>query len=92
VVILSEVLWKDTYSQHANLVNSVINCLASTGTVILSVVHRPSGGEHTKERDVEFISLLHSHGLATISCYESFGIEVDSEERVAVYLFVLKYP
>lgn len=91
LILLGEVLWKDTYKQHGALLASVSGCLKPTGVVLLAVVHRPTDG-HTAENDLEFLRRAQvEHGmvsqlLSTCSRYKD-AIEMDDAE---VFLYQLQ--
>lgn len=60
VIFLAELLWKDTYTQHQNLVNSIKALLSyPDGMALLSFAHRPSHDSlHQADHDLEFIDRL----------------------------------
>ena len=49
VILMAEVLWKDTYTQHRNLLRSVSLALSSEGTALVAFAHRPTE-DHPKSR------------------------------------------
>lgn len=57
VILLAELLWKDTYKLHDVLVKSVKMVCAAGGTVLVAFAHRPSKAHHP-ENDLEFIKKL----------------------------------
>lgn len=57
VILLAEVLWKDTYALHRSLLASVNRFLRRPdGIVLLAVAHRPTD-DHEPHHDLEFIAL-----------------------------------
>lgn len=57
LILLAELLWKDTYQLHENLLSSVAQCLCKqSGIAILTFVHRPTDS-HTALNDLEFLEL-----------------------------------
>lgn len=60
VIFLAELLWKDTYTQHQNLVDSVKALLSyPDGIALLSFAHRPSHDDvHKPHHDLEFLDRL----------------------------------
>eukprot|EP01031_Cornospumella_fuschlensis_P034926 gene34926-42295_t len=57
VVLLAELLWKDTYKLHNELAKSVRMLCANNGVVLIAFAHRPSE-DHLPENDLEFIERL----------------------------------
>jgi predicted nicotinamide N-methyase len=98
LVLLSELLWKDTYSSHVALLQSLKACLKPDGEALVSLAHRPTDdNEHNRERDMEFFSRAQS---------EEFGFRVEllrtqtdaadalsgsGDDNMDVYLYSLKY-
>lgn len=98
LVLLSELLWKDTYRSHFALLKSLKACLKPDGEALVSLAHRPTDDfEHSRERDMEFFSLAQT---------AEFGFQVDllrtekgvsdalagsGEANMDVYLYVLKF-
>jgi len=56
VILLAEVLWKDTYRFHRDLLYTVQTCLAPTGIALISIAHRPTDA-HSAGNDLEFLRL-----------------------------------
>ena len=54
-ILLSELLWKDTYKQHSSLLRSVKTLLAPRGVALVSFVHRPTTA-HGPEHNLEFFT------------------------------------
>lgn len=67
LIILAELLWKDTYSQHKSLLQSVAACLSDNGHVLVGFAHRPTEGLHTCEQDLEFFTMAETEfGLKNV--------------------------
>ena len=101
VILLSELLWKDTYPLHRALLESVQACLRpdGQGIVLASLAHRPSPDGHTRQHDMEFFELATSSEfdfvvelLQTNSDMQDSlsGSEQCGEERMCVYLYALR--
>jgi predicted nicotinamide N-methyase len=61
-IILAELLWKDTYTQHRSLLQSVVRCLRPfTGKALVCFAHRPVVGIHTPSNDLEFFEMARSN-------------------------------
>jgi len=54
-ILLSELLWKDTYKLHSSLLRSVKTLLAPRGVALVSFVHRPTTA-HGPEHNLEFFT------------------------------------
>ena len=95
VVFLAELLWRDTYHLHKNLLQSLTVCLnKSTGVAYMTVAHRPTTNllGHTAENDLEFFSVAASEfGLKSL-CLEKCSKYFDVGEMVTidVYLYELR--
>jgi nicotinamide N-methyltransferase len=58
VILLGEVLWKNTYPLHDVLISSIEECLLKpNGIVLVAFAHRPTH-DHTSQHDMEFIQRL----------------------------------
>lgn len=94
VILLADVLWRDTYPHHADLLKSVANLLSDTdGIVLIGIAHRPCEG-HSPDQDMEFISLASSnfgllHEKVLSTCQYADAMESDPIE---VHLYKLYYP
>ena len=55
VIILAELLWKDTFKYHHDLLQSCKDCLAQDGTVYVSFCHRECES-HRREDDMDFFT------------------------------------
>lgn len=89
LVILSEVLWRDTCPLQGLLADSVSALVKEGGFVVLTLVHRPCD-DHTIDKDLEFINLLHDRRVILTNKLESHGTEVGSEESIPVYTFLFQ--
>eukprot|EP01033_Poteriospumella_lacustris_P007984 gene7984-5745_t len=55
VVLLADVLWRDTYAQHDALLKSIAQIFEGRrGVVFIGIAHRPCEG-HTPDNDLEFL-------------------------------------
>lgn len=95
IVLLAEVLWKDTYHLHHPLLQSAWDCLNKSNIdsqILITVAHRPGSG-HTPQNDLEFFQLaekefkLHATSLLQTSQYTD---AMDNEE-IEVTLYSLKF-
>ena len=89
LVILSEVLWRDTYPLQRELAQSVAALVKEGGFIVLTVVHRPCE-EHSVDRDLEFIRILQERSAIMMNKLESSGIDVGSEEMTPVYTYLFQ--
>ena len=93
VILLAEVLWKDTYPFHCDLLFTVQCCLSSTGIVLITIVHRPTA-THSVEQDMEFLSRakeqygLQCRYLGLNHDYKDV-FEDDRDKHCEVHLYVL---
>ena len=91
LILLSEVLWKDTYPLHEKLLISVVNCLnMKSGKVLLSFGHRPCEG-HSPADDLHFLTLAQekfqlAHKL--LDTTQKYQDALDGQP-MEVYLYVL---
>ena len=90
VVILSEVLWRDTYPLQEFLAQSVASLVEEGGFVVLTLVHRPCV-DHSAERDLEFIEHLCKRNVVIANKREMRGSEVGDEEAVSVYTYTFQH-
>lgn len=91
VILLAEVLWKDTYSLHSKLVDSISSFLEPCGgIVLLTVVHRLVEGLHSAAHDLEFLTRLERKGFTATLLSVTDAEEVNSEEPVGVKLFIMR--
>jgi predicted nicotinamide N-methyase len=95
VILCAELLWRDTYSQHDNLLRSISQCLCrESGIAVATFVHRPTA-EHKPEHDLEFFSAaearygMHSKHLGVVNKYKD--CLDDSEENAEVQVYLLYY-
>jgi predicted nicotinamide N-methyase len=91
LLLCAELLWKDTYSLHDKLLQSISQSLCrSTGLAIVTFVHRPAEG-HTRVNDLEFFSRAErDHGLrykhlGVVSTYKDCLDDSDAPAEVQVY-------
>ena len=90
LVILSEVLWRDTYPLHAPLAHSVASLVREGGYALLSLVHRPCLN-HSPDNDLEFIQRLRDVNIFIEMQHSVFGTEVGDEETIEVSLYLLQH-
>lgn len=60
IILLAELLWKDTYNQHDCLLRSATQCLSPNGFILLALTHRPTQ-THTCFHDLEFFDKAYRH-------------------------------
>jgi predicted nicotinamide N-methyase len=96
VIFLAELLWKDTYPLHRNLLESLSACLnRQKGVAYITVAHRPTSTliNHSAENDMEFFSVafsefgLQNQLLQTSSKYH----DVDETVPINVNLYSLNF-
>ena len=96
VILMAELLWKDTHSLHRKLLESLSLCLdKENGIAFMAFAHRPSSQSlgHTAERDNEFFALASSefgmecHLLETNNEYCDVGDSV----YIDVHLYSLQF-
>lgn len=90
LILLSETLWKDTYSLHEKLLLSVNKCLNhDSGIVLLSFGHRPCEG-HTPSNDLEFFTLAQDkfHFSYKLLTSKQYNDALDGQP-IEVYLYLL---
>lgn len=93
VILLADVLWRDTYPFQRALLESISLLLSrDNGIVLIGIAHRPCDG-HSPSNDLEFLTmaneefgLLHQKILST--CKYDDAMENDSIE---VHLYKLSY-
>lgn len=79
VILLAELLWKDTYKLHDVLAKSVKMICADGGIVLVAFAHRPSE-EHTPDNDLEFIRRLEEELLVKASLELKSSVYKDAIE------------
>lgn len=92
VILLADVLWKDTYQFHRSLLKSVTDCLKSDGIVLLAVAHRPCD-QHSPSDDLELLELAEKdfglqHRLVYSSEKYCDAMEMD---LIEVFVFELRF-
>ena len=95
VIFLAELLWRDTYHLHRNLLQSLSACInKKTGVAYMTVAHRPTTSllGHTAENDLEFFSVAASEFGLKSSLIETCSKYFDVGELVTidVYLYELR--
>ena len=98
LLILSELLWKDTYTLHRQLLKTVKSCLATNGVALITFVHRPTA-THRPENDLEFFQIAQDEfGLRWVNistCSARLGAGVvdqdSSEGEDDVHLYSLRH-
>ena len=90
LILLSEVLWKDTKPQHSNLLQSVMQTLSSHGMVLLTLIHR-STEVHSAEDDLAFLALAATMGMKweEMGCVRERGISDAMGSDVEVHIYRL---
>lgn len=91
LIICAELLWRDTYPQHDNLLHSISQSLCPrSGVAIVTFVHRPTA-EHTPENDLTFFTAgqerygLRSKQLGVVTKYKDCLDDGDGNADVQVY-------
>lgn len=95
VIFLAELLWRDTYHLHRNLLESLSACMnKKTGVAYMTIAHRPTTSllGHTAEKDLEFFSVAASEFDLKSSIIETCSRYFDVGELVTidVYLYELR--
>lgn len=92
LIILSEVLWKDTKPQHSNLLLSVTQTLSPCGEVLLTLIHR-STALHTVDDDLAFFTLAATMGMEyeEVGCVRERGISDSMGSDVEVHIYRLYF-
>jgi predicted nicotinamide N-methyase len=93
LIILAELLWKDTYSEHFRLLTSVAHCLSrESGIAVVAFTHRATA-EHTEDKDMEFFDTAKRHfGLkCTWISTSSDYYDVFSDEKAAVNIYFMHF-
>lgn len=98
LIILSELLWKDTYYLHEELLQSVAQCLCrESGIVLVSFVHRTTE-DHTEANNLEFFQRaetlfgLTSSFVGSFDQYKDCDADgADDDEQALVMLFLMYY-
>lgn len=96
IIFLAELLWKDTYSSHRSLLESISLCLRKdSGVAYMTLAHRPTPDalDHTQCKDLEFFTLalsdfgLISTKLQTCTKYN----DVSESTPIDVHLYSLRF-
>ena len=93
LILLAELLWKDTYSEHIRLLQTISKCLSkSSGIALMAFSHRPSS-THTEANDMEFFEKAHRlfQLNCTFICTSDKYRDVDSDENALVKVYCLHY-
>jgi len=93
IIFLAELLWKDTYCQHENLLRSIAGFLDTDGVALVSFAHRPTES-HSKEHDLEFLQLARRRfhlEYELLEMNEKYN-DVDETISTQVFLYKLYYP
>jgi nicotinamide N-methyltransferase len=93
LILLAELLWKDTYPLHMDLLKSVVASLNIHGVVLAAFVHRPAE-QHTREKDLEFFEAATKHfGLCCtlLDVVRDKYADVDESSLADVYLYRLAF-
>lgn len=92
VILMAELLWKDTYPLHEKLLKSLVMYLCPQGLALMAFAHRPTA-EHSPERDLEFLEKareefnLRCTLLSIVSKYRDVG----EEDIVDVFLYQIEF-
>ena len=92
VLILAELLWRDTYVYHEELLQSVSSLMAINGVAYVSFCHRPCLA-HSEDNDMEFFDLaLSKFDLGREKLYEFSTIDSVSGggDAVTVQIYSLR--
>ena len=96
LILLAELLWKDTFPMHNDLLNSIAHCLCKdNGIAVMTFVHRPTT-EHTAEMDLSFFEHarekfgLHMHYVGVNNKYKDV-FEDDSSKYADVHMYLMYY-
>jgi predicted nicotinamide N-methyase len=93
-IILAELLWKDTYTLHRPLLQSVTDCLCTTrGQALVGFAHRPVPGVHSSDQDMEFFVMAEQEFGLSYSLVGSRDLAdpfAGDNGEVAVHLYVLQ--
>ena len=93
LIILAELLWKDTYPEHFRLLTSVAHCLSKeAGIAVVAFAHRATA-KHSEENDMEFFDTAQrDFGLkCTRVCTSADYYDVDSDEKATVKLYFMHF-
>jgi EEF1A N-terminal glycine/lysine methyltransferase len=94
LVILAELLWKDTYPLHRDLLLTVSQALDPTiGVALVSFAHRPTES-HPTSRDLEFFMLAErDFGLQAVHiCSSQKYCDIGETDPIDVQLWALILP
>lgn len=90
-ILMADVLWKDTYTSHRDLLQTVKLCLLDDphSVALIGLAHRPTE-DHSPERDLEFFELASSEFEFNVAMEESStkyvtGSHDDFDVEVFVY-------
>eukprot|EP01041_Mallomonas_annulata_P008956 gene8956-18532_t len=94
VILLAELLWKDTYPLHRALLASTTSLLAPDGLAIVSMVHRPTVG-HSEENDKEFFHVAETEFKLVTTQFMSVkekGVCGDNEDDMStVNVYTMRF-
>lgn len=95
VLLLAEVLWKDTYCLHDLLLQSVSQTLdRAHGVAIMTFVHRETES-HKAANDLEFFALaLEKYGIRSKclgQCFDYKDVFEESDTNAAVNVYILYF-
>ena len=91
VILLAELLWKDTYHLHRDLIKSCWSLLSTAGIAYVSFAHR-SNIDHPPEKDLEFFSVAEKEfGFVVDKISTCFTRDVGGmDELIEVHLYSMK--
>ena len=96
LILLADLLWKDTYLQHSNLLQTISSCLLNSeiddSIALVAFAHRPTA-THTRENDMEFFSLAelkYSMICEHLLTSSDYGCDIDSVETIEIHLYSMK--
>ena len=95
LILLAELLWKDTYALHTDLLKSIAEALnvADHGVVLAAFVHRPAPN-HTLNKDMEFFEKATSNfnlHCRLLDIVHDKYTDVDDDSFANIYLYQLEF-
>lgn len=90
VILMAELLWKDTYSLHDKLLESVFHCLQPGGMALVSFAKRPDPAVEVPHNDDDLFTIASKMGFSVTQLASKDMNDVCSCELVSVTLTMLK--
>lgn len=94
VILLADVLWRDTYKQHRSLLKSISLLFQDYGGIVyIGVAHRPCEG-HLPENDMEFFDIAtreYRYTYELVLSTTKYSDAMDSDP-IEVHLFKITCP